>query len=254
MSAYPISLEGKVALVTGALGGIGQATVRQLAMAGTRCILNYRGGADKADAAAALIESLPGRGHLSLAADLTDTPALTRMAAEIGAHCGRLDILVNTGGYTKPVPLADLDGLTDDLIDDMFKVNWRGQFAAVRATAPMLKASGDGLIVFVSSIAGLNGNGSSAAYAAVKAATDSLVKSLARALSPEVRVLGVSPGVVDTQFVAGRTAEFNAKIAATIPLRRVASPEDVAGAITACATMLGYSTGTTIVVDGGRVL
>ena len=254
MSAYPIGLSGKVALVTGGLGGIGQVALKQLAGAGARCVVNYRGGEDKADAAAALIESLPGQGHLAFAAELTDSPALARMAAEIEARCGRLDILVNTGGYTKPVPLADLDGLTDDLIDDMFKVNWRGQFATVRATAPLLKASGDGLIVFVSSIAGLNGNGSSAAYAAVKAATDSLVKSLARALAPEVRVLGVSPGVVDTQFVAGRTAEFNAKIGATIPLRRVATPDDVAAAITACATMLGYSTGSTIVVDGGRLL
>ena len=136
----------------------------------------------------------------------------------------------------------------------MFKVNWRGQFAAVRATAPLLKASGDGLIVFVSSIAGINGNGSSAAYAATKAATDSLVKSLARALAPAVRVLGVSPGVVDTQFVAGRTADANAKIAGTLPLRRVATPDDVAAAITACATMLGYSTGSTLIIDGGRLL
>ena len=254
MSPYPISLDGKVALVTGGLGGIGRATVRQLAGAGARCIVNYRGGADRAAEAEALLESVPGTGHLALAADLTDTPALTRMAGDVETRFRRLDILVNTGGYTKPVPLADLDGLSDELIDEMFKVNWRGQFAAVRALAPLLKASGDGLIVFVSSIAGFNGNGSSLAYAAVKAATESLVKSLARALAPEVRVLSVAPGVVDTQFVAGRTAEANAKIAATIPLRRVATPDDVAAAITACATMLGYSTGSTLVVDGGRIL
>ena len=254
MSPYPISLDGKVALVTGGLGGIGGATVRQLAGAGARCIVNYRGGADRAAEAEALLQSVPGTGHLALAADLTDTPALTRMAGDVETRFRRLDILVNTGGYTKPVPLADLDGLSDELIDEMFKVNWRGQFAAVRALAPLLKASGDGLIVFVSSIAGFNGNGSSLAYAAVKAATESLVKSLARALAPEVRVLSVAPGVVDTQFVAGRTAEANAKIAATIPLRRVATPDDVAAAITACATMLGYSTGSTLVVDGGRIL
>jgi 3-oxoacyl-[acyl-carrier protein] reductase len=81
-----------------------------------------------------------------------------------------------------------------------------------------------------------------------------MTKSLARALAPEVRVLGVAPGVVDTGFVPGRGPEFNARTAASTPLRRVATPEDVAEAILACATSLGFSTGTTIVVDGGRSL
>jgi 3-oxoacyl-[acyl-carrier protein] reductase len=163
-------------------------------------------------------------------------------------------VLVNTAGFTKPVPHADLDALDDDLIDRMFRINWRGQFATVRAFAPMLKASGDGLIVSVSSIAAVNGAGSSIAYGAVKAGIDVMTKSLARALAPEVRAMNVSPGVVDTGFVPGRGAEFNAKTAATTPLKRVATPDDVAAAILACATHLTYSTGSTIVVDGGRGL
>jgi 3-oxoacyl-[acyl-carrier protein] reductase len=81
-----------------------------------------------------------------------------------------------------------------------------------------------------------------------------MTKSLARALAPEIRVLGVAPGVVDTGFVPGRGAEFNAKTAATTPLRRVATAEDVAEAVLACATSLSFSTGTTLVVDGGRSL
>jgi len=81
-----------------------------------------------------------------------------------------------------------------------------------------------------------------------------MTKSLARVLAPEVRVLAVSPGVVDSAFVPGRGADFNEKVSASTPLRRIATPEDVAAAITACATMLGYSTGHVIQVDGGRAL
>jgi len=133
-------------------------------------------------------------------------------------------------------------------------VNWRGQFAAIRTFAPMLQASGDGLIVSISSIAGQTGTGSSIAYCATKAGIDVMTKSLARALAPTVRVLGVAPGVVDTGFVPGRGAEFNAKTAASTPLRRVATADDVAQAVLACATTLRFSTGTTLVVDGGRSL
>ena len=81
-----------------------------------------------------------------------------------------------------------------------------------------------------------------------------MTKSLARALAPEVRVIGVSPGVVATGFVPGRGAEFNDKTAATTPLKRVGQPEDIASAIFACATLLTFTTGTNIVVDGGRSL
>ncbi len=156
--------------------------------------------------------------------------------------------------FTKPVLHSDLEALDDELIDRMFAVNWRGQFATIRTFAPLLKASGDGLIVSVSSIAGITGAGSSIAYCATKAGIDVMTKSLARALAPQVRVLGVSPGVVDTGFVPGRDADFNAKTAATTPLKRVATADDVAAAILSCATHLTFSTGTTLVVDGGRAL
>ena len=167
---------------------------------------------------------------------------------------GRLDILVNAAGFTKPVPHADLEALDDDLIDRMFQVNWRGQFAAVRTFAPMLKEHDDGLIVSISSIAAFTGVGSSIAYCAAKAGIDVMTKALARALAPKVRVLAVSPGVVDTGFVPGRGPDFNEKTSAATPLKRIATADDIAASIVACATHLTYSTGTTIVVDGGRAL
>lgn len=251
---YPLSQTGKVVLVVGGAGGVGQATAKLFAEAGAQVVVTHRPGEDKAKAAAAIVAGFPGTNHCALPADIGDTATLLALRDAVSARYGRLDVLVNSAGFTKPVPHADLDALDDDLIDRMFAINWRGQFATVRAFAPLLKASGDGLIVSISSIAALNGNGSSIAYGAVKAGIDVMTKSLARALAPQIRVMGVSPGVVDTGFVAGRGAEFNAKTATTTPLKRVASPEDVGAAVLACATHLGYSTGTTLVVDGGRAL
>jgi 3-oxoacyl-[acyl-carrier protein] reductase len=251
---YPVSLKDKVALIVGGAGGIGAASARQFAEAGARVVITHRGGDDKVAIAKALIGKLPNTGHAAFPADVAETSTLIALREAISARYGRLDVLVNCAGFTQPIPHADLDALHDDLIDRMFQVNWRGQFAAIRTFAPMLKQSGNGLIVSVSSIAGATGSGSSIAYCATKAGIDVMTKSLARALAPQVRVLGVAPGVVDTDFVPGRGADFNEKVSATIPLKRIASADDVAAAIIACATHLTFSTGSTILVDGGRAL
>src|SRR4051812_16135082 len=246
-------LEGRLALVIGGSGGIGAAIGRLFAGAGARVALTHT--ARSADAAAALAASLPGGGHLALPADVADTASLLALRDAVRGQWGQaLHLLVNAAGFTKPVPHADLDALEDALIDRMFAVNWRGQFAAIRTFAPMLRASADGLVVNISSIAGQTGAGSSIAYCAAKAGIDVMGKSLARVLAPEVRVLGVAPGVVDTGFVPGRGPEFNAKTAASTPLKRVATAADVAEAVLACATSLRFATGTTLVVDGGRSL
>jgi 3-oxoacyl-[acyl-carrier protein] reductase len=251
---YPISLESKVALVVGGAGGIGAATSRMLADAGAQVAVTHLDRPELASAAAVLIGTLSGSGHSAFPADVADTPSLVELRDAIQQRYGRLDILINAAGFTKPVPHADLDALDDELIDRMFAVNWRGQFATIRTFAPLLKASGDGLVVSISSIAAFTGVGSSIAYCAAKAGIDVMTKALARALAPEIRVLAVAPGVVDTGFVPGRNVDFNDKVAASTPLKRIGSAEDIAAAITACATMLGYSTGHTIQVDGGRAL
>ena len=248
------SLAGKTALVIGGAGGIGAAAAKLLAEAGAKVAVTHRPGKEAADRAAPLVQALAGEGHIAIPADVADTKTLLAAREAINQAFGRLDILVNSAGFTKPIPHGDLDALDDEFIDRMFAVNWRGQFAAIRTFAPLLKASGDGLIVNISSIAALNGAGSNIAYGAAKAGIDVMGKSLARALAPQVRVMTVSPGVVSTGFVPGRGAEFNEKAAASTPLKRVATAEDVADAVLACATHLSYSTGATIIVDGGRSL
>lgn len=251
MSAQAAALGGKVALVTGGSGGIGAAAAGLLAEAGATVVVGYHRSGARASAVAA---ALPGAGHVALPAPMDDSEALGALAAAIGNHFGRLDILVNSAGMTRPVPHKDLDGLTDELIDEVFRVNWRGPFATIRAVQPLLRQGGEGLIVNISSIAATTGVGSSIAYCGAKAGLDVMTVALARALAPEIRVLAVSPGVVDTEFVAGRTADVNAKLAAGTPLRRIASTTEVARAVLACATLLTFSTGSIIQVDGGRHL
>ncbi|WP_244519836.1 MULTISPECIES: SDR family oxidoreductase [unclassified Ensifer] len=251
MSRAGQPLEGKVAIIVGGSGGIGQETCRQAASAGARVVVGYRAGKERAEELAA---NLAGTGHLALPVSIEQTASIEAFRDRALEATGRVDILVNAAGVTKPVPHADLDALTDELIDQIFINNWRGVFATIRAFAPALRATGDGLVVNVSSIAAFTGIGSNVAYCGAKAGLDIMANSLGRALAPEIRVLTVSPGAVDTQFVPGRGKEFNDKVASTTPLRRITSPADVADAILACATHLRFSTGDRIVVDGGRHL
>lgn len=244
------SLSGKVAVILGGTGGIGLATGYALAQLGASVVLTGR----NRDSAASAAASLPAGNHMGAAAEIGDTASLNDLADEVSHHYGRVDILVNTAGFTQAIPHADLDALNDALIDELFAINWRGQFAAIRAFAPHLRANGDGLVVNVGSIAGRTGQGSNVAYCAAKAGLDVMAVSLGRALAPAIRVLNVSPGVVDTGFVPGRDDTFNERAVKTTPLRRIGQAQDVADAIVACATSLRFATGTTIVVDGGRQL
>ncbi len=245
------TLKGQVAVVVGGSGGIGSEACRLLAQAGARVVIGYRSGEAKARG---LAEALPGSGHVALPVSIEDTASIVAFNTAALSACGRADILVNAAGVTKPVPHADLGALTDEIIDQVFVNNWRGVFATIRAFAPALAANGDGLIVNVSSIAAFTGIGSNIAYCGAKAGLDIMTNSLARALAPAIRVMAVSPGMVDTEFVPGRGQEFKDKAAAATPLKRLTTPTDVAEAILACATHLKFSTGARIVVDGGRHL
>ena len=137
-----------------------------------------------------------------------------RAAAQVGERSAALHILVNSAGYHQAGAGADLDALTDELIDEMFQVNWRG---AVR-DHPRLRAAAEGArrraVVNISSIAGFTGVGSDSPTAPPRPGIDIVTEALARALAPADARAAVSPGVVDTEFVPGRGADFNAKAAA----------------------------------------
>jgi 3-oxoacyl-[acyl-carrier protein] reductase len=124
----------------------------------------------------------------------------------------------------------------------------------VRALRPLLATHGDGLIVNVSSIAAVTAMGSNVMYCASKAAVDNMTRSLARALAPAIRVASVAPGLSDTEFVKALDQEWRDEQALRTPLRRLASPREVALAVVALATHLRFTTGAVIPVDGGRPL
>jgi 3-oxoacyl-[acyl-carrier protein] reductase len=245
------TLSNKIALVTGGGGGIGSAICRALADAGASVIINYNSNEAKANAALA---SLPGAGHSLLQFSVTDSQKMTEAASYIAQEYGALDLLVNNAGITRPVPHADLDSLDDALIDQIFQTNWRGAFATIRTFKNLLMAGNGGTVINISSVAAVTGVGSNVAYCASKAALDSLTRSLARALAPQIRVVSISPGWVWGEYAARMDPAYIQQQIDKTPLGRIAQPEDVAAAVLAVATQLTFSTGCIIPVDGGRPL
>jgi 3-oxoacyl-[acyl-carrier protein] reductase len=246
--------ERPVALVTGGAGGLGSAICRKLADAGFGVVVGYN---RSAEAARQLASSLPGPGHSARKAPVTQTAQMTALAGGIARDYERCDVLVNCAGITRFVRHTDLEGLDDDLIDTILATNVRGAFAAVRAFRPLLEKSplaGGGVVVNVSSAAATLAMGSNVIYCASKAALDNMTKSLARALAPRIRVVSVSPALVDTEFVQSMDRGWHDEQAARTPLGRLATPDEVADAVVAAITTLTFATGSIVLVDGGRSL
>lgn len=246
-----LSLQGRVAVVTGAGGGIGSAISRRLAASGARIVLTYRESADKTKSVA---DSLLGNDHMLAQSPVDDSRAVQRLAEQVKARYGKVDILVNNAGITRPVPHHDLDALDDELIDSIFRTNWRGAFAMIRAFKSLLMAGDGGVVVNISSVAGVTGIGSNVAYCASKAAIDSMTRSLARALAPQIRVVSVSPGWVLGEYALRMDPSVLEEQRQKTPLKRLAQAEDVAEAVYAVVTHLRFTTGSIIPVDGGRPL
>lgn len=239
---------GQVAVVAGGSSGIGAATARMLAEAGADVAITYHSEQERADR---LIGSLPAGRHVALPLALEQTASIAAFAAEIERRFDSVEALVISAGTTRVVAHTDLDALDDQLIDNILRVNVAGPLALIRAFVPMLRRSGRGVIVTISSVSAFTAHGSNIAYCGSKAAMDTITVGLARALGPEIRVLSVSPGPVATDFLPGRDRKTLERMAATTPLRRVVEPEDVARAVLACTSLLTASTGIRIVVDGG---
>jgi 3-oxoacyl-[acyl-carrier protein] reductase len=200
---------------------------------------------------------LPGGGHAALAAPVTDSAALAKLAAEIAGRYGYCDVLVNCAGVTRFVPHGDLDALDDGLIENILSTNVRGPFATVRALRGLLEKSkqpGGAVIVNISSIAALTAMGSNVIYCASKAAVDNMTKSLGRALAPKIRVVSVAPGVVDNAFIRSMDQQWLEEQVGRTPLKRLASPDEVASAVIAAIKNFTFTTGAIIPVDGGRPL
>jgi 3-oxoacyl-[acyl-carrier protein] reductase len=240
----------KVAIITGASSGIGAASALELAKRGWSVVINYSKSEAEAKAVAAQCPDA-----LVVQADVAEDAECRKLAQAALDRWGRIDALVNNAGTTKFVDHADLDGLVADDFLRIYRVNVVGPFQTTRACAPALKAA-RGAVVNVSSVAAQLGIGSSIAYAASKAALNTMTSSLARSLGPEIRVNAVCPGYVDTpwhrnEFGAERANQVAAHYASIVPLKDYARPEDVADVIVWLIEGARHVTGEAIFVDGG---
>lgn len=248
-------MDRKVSIVTGSATGVGAATALMLAKQGCNVVVNYSRSADEAEASAQACREA-GAEAIAVQADVSEDTECKRLVLAATDHWGRLDYLVNNAGTTKYASYHDLDGLAAEDFARIFAVNVTGAYQMIRAALPHLKANGDGAIVNNSSIASVTGIGTSHAYAASKAALNSLTKSMAHTAAPEVRVNAVAPGMIDTRWLRGNLGEdqyegMKAQFEEALPLRRVATAEDVAEIIVWFLTGAPLVTGTVLIADAG---
>jgi 3-oxoacyl-[acyl-carrier protein] reductase len=252
-----VDLTGRCAIVTGSATGVGRATALALARRGARVVVNYARSEAEARGTVAEVERL-GAQALLVRADVSRDDEVRAMARQAAEAFGPVQVLVNNAGTTAFVNFADLEGLNEETWDRILAVNLKGPFFCARAVARGMKEAGAGAIVNVASIAGLRAVGSSIAYAASKAGLINLTMTLASALAPEVRVNCVAPGFIEGRWLRGGLGELyeplRARAAHQTPLRRVATPEDIAQVILSLIEGADFVTGQTVVVDGGNAI
>lgn len=241
----------KVALVTGSATGIGRAVALRFAEQGIAVAVNYSRSQAEAEQTIAGIRER-GVEAILCKANVGNDREVRAMVERCRSELGGLDILVNNAATTRFIDHKELEALTDEVWDEILGVNVKGTFYCCRAAMPLLRER-RGSIVNVTSVAGLQGDGSSIAYAASKAAVNCLTKSLARAFGPEVRVNAVAPGPVLTRWLAGHQDRVD-RFVQTTPLKRAATPEDIADAVAFLALNASLMTGQVVVVDGGRTM
>lgn len=242
-----MTLDGKVALVTGASRGIGRAIAIDLANQGVQVAVNYLTSDSAAGQVAEAIKGLP------IQADVSDPPAVEAMLKTVLDHWGRIDILVNNAGINKDNLVMRM---SDEEWNRVIQTSLSSAFYCSRAALrPMLRQRW-GRIINLSSIIGVRGNAGQANYAAAKAGLIGFTKSLAREVaSRNITVNALAPGWIETDMVAAVPENLRKEALARVPAGRFGTPEDVAGIVSfLCTDSAGYITGQVIGVDGGMML
>jgi pteridine reductase len=239
------SLQGQVALVTGAGKRIGRAIALRLAGEGADVVIHYNRSKPEADSLVGEIEAL-GRKAIALQSDLRDVAQIQRMFKEASARFGRLNILVNSAANFLPARVEDTSEETWDMALD---TNLKAPFFCAQAAAPMLKKSG-GVIINFADIGGFLQWTGYIPHCASKAGVIMLTKCLAKALAPEVRVNAIAPGTIT---MSGDPSEWETEFIRRAPLHRAGTTEDVTDAVSYLVHAT-FVTGQVLVLDGGRTL
>lgn len=249
-----IQLEGKKALITGGSRGIGRATALLLAQAGADVAINYVQNEKAAEEVQKIVEKL-GRQCLAIKADISREEEAKRLIAEVINIWGRIDFVINNAGIWT---YGEMGKMSREVWRETMRLNLDAVFYIINAVVPYMQKQGGGVIVNVSSTAGVRGEAYHSHYAASKGALHALAKSLAVELAPYgIRINCVAPGWVDTDMCAEVFSDpkFRESVKNSIPLKRIPPPEDIAGPILFLVSDLArHITGTVLHVNGGSVL
>ena len=247
-----MQLTGKTAIVTGGSRGIGRAAALTLAEAGADVAVIYAGNTAAAEETVRLIEE-KGRKGLAIQCDVADEAAVTAMVKDVKKELGRIDILVNNAGITR-----------DGLLMIMKEADWQavldtnltGAFHCTKAVTRLMMKQRSGSIINITSVVGETGNAGQANYAAAKAGLIGFTKSVAKELaSRNIRCNAIAPGCIETDMTAVLGEDTVDAMIKTIPMGRVAQPEEVAKAVLFLASDdASYITGQTLNVDGGMIM
>lgn len=244
--------EKQVVLITGGGTGIGKAAALLLAAEGAQIIVNFSQSEHEAEETVEEIVKLGQRAE-HIKADIADDKAVIEMMDRVENNFGRLDVLINNAGVTRSIPYEKLEDVTSEDWNYILGVNVIGTFQCSRAAMKIMRKNGSGHIINVSSTAGYIGRGSSIPYSVSKAAIINLTKAMALVGAPDIRVNGVAPGTVETRWIAQLDDELTSKRAENTPMKRLATPEDIALSIYGLLVS-SYVTGRTLIVDGGYTI
>jgi 3-oxoacyl-[acyl-carrier protein] reductase len=254
MNVEGLSLQGRVAVVTGGSRGIGRASVERLAELGASVVVNYARDEQAAAETVREVEKL-GVKALAVRADVSSLEEAERLVKVTLEEFGRLDILVCNAGIWEGAPVEEI---SEELWDRVLEINLKGTWTSCRAAVPVMKRQKSGHIVIVSSTAGQRGEANVSNYAASKGGQISFTKSLSTELAAHgITVNSVAPGWVDTEMNTGVFSDesYRQRIEQTIPLGRIANADDIAHAIVfLCTDWARHITGEVLNVNGGSVL
>jgi len=247
-----MNLSGKTAIVTGGSRGIGRSIALKLAEKGANVVVNYTNNASKAQEVVDEVKKM-GVEALALKADVSSEDDVKALVKEVSKHFDTIDILVNNAGITRDTLVIRMK---DEDWDKVMDINLKGTYLMYEADWKKMMKQRSGKIVNITSVVGIMGNAGQANYAASKAGVIGFTKSIAKEFAPRgINVNAVAPGFIQTDMTDKLPEEVKENYAASIPLGRLGSPEDVANIVAfLCSEEADYLTGQVINVDGGMVM